>query len=80
MDDQNTIPTPESFGLGEVQETAYIRAVSVDDLEDDVETPKGVETLYALHDPSGKRLALFDDRDLAFAVARSNEIPAVSVH
>ena len=80
MEEQNTIPTPESFGLGDTNETAYIRAVAVDDLEPEVDAPEGVDVLYALHDPNGKRLALFDDRDLAFAVARSNEIPAVSVH
>lgn len=81
MSDQNiTIPTPESFGLGDTQATAYIRAVFVADLEPEVEAPEGVDVLYALHDPNGTRLALFDDRELAFAVARSNEIPAVSVH
>ena len=80
MTSQSNIPTPESFGLGASDKTAYIRAVSVTDLDDDVTPPKGVEVLYALHDPNGKRLALFDDRDLAFAVARSNEISAVSVH
>jgi len=80
MSENNSIPAPEAFGLPEGDNTAYIRAVSVDDLEDDVTAPKGVDVLYALHDPNGKRLALFDDRDLAFAVARSNEISAVSVH
>ncbi|PJA60546.1 MAG: DUF1150 domain-containing protein, partial [Rhodobacterales bacterium CG_4_9_14_3_um_filter_71_31] len=40
----------------------------------------GDAALYAIHDASGARLALVGDRDLAFVVARQNEMTPVSVH
>lgn len=79
MTDATNIPAPEDFGLG-ADRIAYIRSVHVDDLGDEIKAPEGIEVLYALHDPEGKRLALFENRELAFAVARSNEIEPVSVH
>ena len=59
----------------------YIRAVRVADLPDEVqEQAEGLETLYALHRPDGQRLALVKDKDLAFALARQNDLAPVSVH
>jgi len=78
MSEENTIPTPEAFGLTKGT-IAYVRSVSVSDL-DDVETPEGVDTFYALHDASGRRLALFDNRDFAFAVAKQNDLTPMSAH
>lgn len=80
MTDNANIPSPEEFGMAQIERTGYIRAIRVDDLEPEIKTPDGVEIVYALCDVNGRRMALFDDRDLAFAVARSNEIAAVSVH
>ena len=79
MTDENTIPTPEAFGLknGSV---AYVRLVAKTDLDDGIETPDGVDTFYALHDESGRRLALFDNRDFAFQVAKQNDLTPVSSH
>lgn len=78
MKNENDIPTPEAFGLTKGT-IAYVRSVSVSDLED-VDTPEGVDTFYALHDASGRRLALFDNRDFAFAVAKQNDLTALSAH
>ena len=36
--------------------------------------------IYAIHDPSGARLALTDDRRLAFRLAREHDRTPVSVH
>ena len=79
MKNENEIPAPEKFGLlaGNI---AYIRAVTADELDDDIDTPAGVETLYALHDETGRRLALFDNREFAFTVARQNDLNAMSAH
>ena len=41
---------------------------------------EGIDTVYALHDEGGERLALVRDRGLAFIVARQNELTPVSVH
>ncbi len=78
MKNENDIPAPEAFGLNKGT-IAYVRAVSVSDL-DDVETPEGIETFYALHDASGRRLALFDNREFAFEVAKRNDLTAMSAH
>lgn len=78
MNNENDIPAPEAFGLNKGT-IAYVRAVSVSDL-DDVETPEGIETFYALHDASGRRLALFDNREFAFEVAKRNDLTPMSAH
>ncbi len=74
------IPSPETMGVPSAQRFGFVRMINVSELEANIKTPEGVETLYALHDGDGRRLALFENRDLAFAVARHNEIEAVSVH
>ena len=40
----------------------------------------GAEKIYAIHDESGARLALTDDRGLAFQLARSHDRTPVIVH
>lgn len=79
MKTENTPPSPEKLGLSG-DNIAYVRMVSAQDLDDDIETPDGVETLYALHDGTGRRLALFDNRDFAFQIARQNDLTALSAH
>ena len=59
----------------------YVRPVAVADLPDDIrEAAHGLETLYAVHDTDGERLALVRDRDLAFVLARQNDLAPVHVH
>ncbi len=65
----------------DLSQIVYIRPVAVIDLPDDIqEQAEGIETLYALHRPDGERLALVKDRDLAFALARQNDLAPVAVH
>ena len=59
----------------------YVRPVALSDLPDDVrEQAEGLTELYALHNSDGDRLALVRDRQLAFLVARQNDMAPVSVH
>ena len=68
--------SPETSG-----NTVYIRRVALDTLPDDVRRQvPDVDALYAVHGIDGERLALVKDRDLAFALARQNELTPVSVH
>lgn len=68
------------FGA-ETPQTVYIRQVSAETLPQDVRAQlPGVQTLYAVHDTDGERLALVQDRALAFTLARQNELRPVSVH
>lgn len=59
----------------------YIRPVSAIELPDEIrDKVEGLETLYAVHDSTGQRLALVKDRKLAFVLARQNDLAPVNVH
>lgn len=59
----------------------YVRPVDVADLPADVQAQAmGHDTLYALHDATGARIALVRDRRLAFILARQNDLAPVNVH
>jgi hypothetical protein len=45
----------------------------------DAKVPPGTK-LYAVHLPDGKRIAVLDSRDAAFAAALQNDLAPVSVH
>ena len=59
----------------------YVRSVKVDDLPEDVQQQaEGLETLYAVHNVEGERLALVRDRALAFVLAKQYDMEPVAVH
>ena len=60
--------------------TVYVRRLSLDSLPIEVraQAPE-LDTLYAVHGLDGERLALVADRNLAFVLARQNELEPVSV-
>lgn len=59
----------------------YVRAVDVEDLPDEVrDQAEGAAQIYALHNSDGERLALVKDRNLAFMLARQNDMAPVTVH
>ncbi|MBA4490154.1 DUF1150 domain-containing protein [Paracoccus sp. S1E-3] len=59
----------------------YIRRVEMDSLPDAVrEQAPGLDSLYAVHGIDGERLALVKDREMAFILARQNDLSPVSVH
>lgn len=58
----------------------YIREVKSSDLPEDLILPPGHDVFYAIHDSDGVRLALTDNRDLAFRMARSHDRTPVSAH
>ena len=63
------------------QNTVYIRRVAMDSLPDEVrEQVEGLDSLYAVHGLDGARLALVKDRQMAFFLARQNDLSPVSVH
>ncbi|MEM9320430.1 MAG: DUF1150 family protein [Pseudomonadota bacterium] len=65
----------------ESQPIVYIRKVAVADLPANVRRQAApLEALYAIGSEDGKQLALVKDRDLAFTVARQNDMQPVSVH
>lgn len=59
----------------------YVRPVAVAELPDDLRAEIGpAEVVYSVNDVRGERLALVKDRDLAFRLARMNDLAPVSVH
>lgn len=73
--------TRYDFGPDTGERIVYVRQVAVADLPDDVQAQIGdAETVYALHDAEGARLALVADRRMAFVLARQNDLAPVSAH
>lgn len=59
----------------------YVRPVKVSDLPEEVRhEAAGIDTLYAVHNAEGERLALVRDRSLAFVLARQHNMEPVTVH
>lgn len=59
----------------------YVKAVDVDDLPDNIRGQLPDDAmLYAVHNASGQRLALVKERDMAFVLARQNDLSPVTVH
>ena len=73
--------TPFEFEENAGQPIVYVREVAVKDLPQDVrEQAMGAKTLYAVHDEAGERLALVKSRNLAFTLARQNDVTPVTAH
>ena len=59
----------------------YVRPVAVADLPQELQkAARGAEELYAVHAETGERLALVRNRNLAFLLARQNDMAPVNVH
>jgi len=64
-----------------VDPIVYVRPVPAEELPDEVrQKMDGADSLYAVHDENGERLALVSDRNLAFVLARQNDMAPVNVH
>lgn len=67
--------------LGGIDRIVYVRAVDVADLPEEMQSEiEGVDQLYAVHASDGERLALVNDREMAFMLARQNDYSPVMVH
>lgn len=61
--------------------TVYVREVTVADLPKELhEQASSMEKIFAVHRADGERLALVADRNLAFVLARQNDLAPVTVH
>lgn len=61
--------SPEAFAYLGAPALAYIKEVKVEG-----------ESAFAVHAADGTAIAIFDNRDYAFAAAKQNDLEAVSVH
>lgn len=63
------------------QRIVYVRPVQVADLPEEIRAQAGgLATLYSVNRPDGARLALVRDREMAFVLARQNDLAPVSAH
>jgi len=59
----------------------YVKPVAVASLPEEIRNQiHGVETIFAVHDAEGTRLALVADRNLAFFLARQHDKVPMTVH
>jgi hypothetical protein len=73
--------TKFNFGGIDVDKIVYIRQVETRTLPQEIRQQlPGVDSMYAVHDADGERLALVKERALAFMLARQNELTPFSVH
>jgi len=69
------------FDAADDRRIAYVRSVEVAELPQELqEQAEGMDRLYAVHSAAGERLALVADRELAFVLARQNDLQPVTVH
>ncbi len=61
--------SPEAFAYLGAPALAYVKKVMVEG-----------EPAFAVHAADGTAIAIFDNRDYAFAAAKQNDLDAVSVH
>lgn len=70
-----------SFHAPDDKRIVYVRGVKASDLPEEIRAQTGgIETVYAIHAPTGEVLAIVPDRKHAFAVARQNSFSPVSAH
>ena len=73
--------TPFEFEHETVDRIVYVRSVAVSELPEDIrDHAEDADTFYAVHSSDGERLAFVKDRELAFFLARENDLAPVSVH
>ncbi|MFT6105159.1 MAG: hypothetical protein ACJA1E_001589 [Paracoccaceae bacterium] len=81
MDRNYDFEKQSAVAQSDAPKIAYVRPVKVSDLPQDVQArAKGRQTLYALHDEDGAPLALVAERDMAFMLARQNDLAPVNAH
>ncbi len=69
------------LGENKGDRVVYVKSVDVSGLSDDLRKAAGNrEQLFAVHDSNGQQLALVADREMAFTLARRNDMLPVTVH
>lgn len=64
-----------------VDRVVYVKSVAVAELPEDVREAAGDrDQLFAVHDSEGQQLALVAEREMAFVLARQNDMQPVTVH
>lgn len=71
----------ETYRIDLPSDIVYVRELSPEEAAQLPNAGQAVSRkIYAIHDAAGERLALTDDRKLAFTLARQHDKHPVSVH
>ncbi len=73
------------FNHDQISNIVYVKRVAIDDLPEDIRAEvraqaDGADALYAVHREDGEQLALVMNRELAYMLARENDLSPVSIH
>lgn len=69
------------FGAEDKSKIVYIKSIEVAELPDELREQAGdIKQLYAVCTEAGEQLAFVKDRDMAFVLARQNDLAPVAVH
>ena len=69
------------FSHFDTDDLVYIKTVEVTELPLDLQRQVGSDkTLYALHKADGERVAVVENRALAYSLARDNDLTPMTLH
>ena len=69
------------FSHFDTDDLVYIKTVAVTELPLDLQRQVGPDkTLYAVHKADGERVAVVENRALAYSLARDNDLTPMTVH
>ena len=69
------------FSHFDTDDLVYIKTVAVTELPLDLQRQVGPDkTLYALHKADGERVAVVENRALAYSLARDNDLTPMTLH
>jgi len=69
------------FSHFDTDDLVYIKTVAVTELPLDLQRQVGPDkTLYAVHKADGERVAVVENRALAFSLARDNDLTPMTLH
>ena len=69
------------FSHFDTDDLVYIKTVEVTELPMDLQRQVGSDkTLYAVHKADGERVAVVENRALAYSLARDNDLTPMTLH
>ena len=70
-----------NFSHFDTDDLVYIKTVAVTELPLDLQRQVGPDkTLYAVHKADGERVAVVENRALAYSLARDNDLTPMTLH
>jgi hypothetical protein len=76
-----TMHSKYNFFHFDTDDLVYIKTVAVTELPLDLQRQVGPDkTLYAVHKADGERVAVVENRALAYSLARDNDLTPMTLH